>query len=427
MTYKMYYYSVLNAIFCIVFCQLFTIIQVVRSFQTHNIGKTSNLRLAVSSYNNSNKKLDIGRTTKEKQYRDEFGVFFHDNPKQRPQTPEELVERIFHAIAASLYNKQYFDPATAANARAKSLYTERPVRSPASKVGRIGIELDGVEHLFNNNNSSSNNNSPSTSTTTRISGRSAIRQISILLATKLSSKQCWKEFEDHTSTSTTSTQSDNTSNDDENNRPVVLVFNTIKEALAARREMRLLQERMMCHPGIFDHIIIQTISDCKIPQFGSNNPRPKEETGRQQRRRRKKRGWIENLTTNPTSGIVIVCQPTDFSHVFEPPSPSVNTVTDFQKLIFRALLQETPVIVLSPRFLSQTDVAGLGRNGYQRADYYGGTEPPNSPELFVMRDFSPPTFSYIALQQQNSSPGGSRHRHSSNIVLMNTVMDEVRL
>jgi hypothetical protein len=227
-----------------------------------------------------------------------------------------------------------------------------------------------------------------------------------LLAGKLSSRKQWKEFED------ANTQE---ANEEEKNRPVILVFNTVKEALAARSQMKYLQQ--MFHPNeqnIFDEIIIQTIAD-RLPQILPN---------RRQAGGQRQHNWIQKLSIDPsTSGIVLVCQPTDFSYVFQPPGPSVNTVGDFQKLIFRALLEETPVVVLSPRFLSQTEVPGLNRNGYQRADFYGGREPPNSPELFLMRDFSPPSFSYIALQNDYTS---SRPRHhQSPIVLMNTVMDEV--
>ena len=308
------------------------------------------------------------------------------------------------------------DPAIAANARSKSLYSERPTRSP-TKVGRIGIELDGVEHLFRHQQQQQ---STSTFRTTTISCGSAVRQISILLAIKLSSRQQWKEFEDTTTTTTTHEANE----ENTRNRPVILVFNTVKEALAARSEMRYIQQTY--HPNeenIFDEIIIQTIADRLPPQI-----RPTKEGGQRQRRQRsrKERNWVRKLSVNPsTSGIVLVCQPTDFSYVFQPPGPSVNTVTDFQKLIFRALLEETPVVVLSPRFLSQTEVPGLNRNSYQRADFYGGREPPNSPELFLMRDFSPPSFSYIALQNDYSASSRRRRHHQSPIVLMNTVMDMV--
>jgi hypothetical protein len=224
-----------------------------------------------ASYNNNNNNHQLRKKA------NEWGVFFNENPRQCPQTPEELANEAFQAIAASLYRKQYLDPAMVANARSKGMYTERPVRSP-SKVGRIGIELEGVEHLFQS----------------LVSRDSALRQISLLLATRLSSQKCWEEYEDM------SPHNGNTEN-----RPVVLVFNTVKEALLGRSEMKALQE--MYHPtkkGLFNQIIIQTLSDMLPPQL-FHHPEG----------HRRKHRWLQNLAVDPKSGIVLVCQPTDFSHV----------------------------------------------------------------------------------------------------------------
>jgi len=265
-------------------------------------------------------------------------------------TPVQVVNDAFDAIAGTLYNKQKPDPSIAINARSNSLFSHRPTRS-SSDEGRIGIEIDGAEFLF-----------PS-----RISPSRAERIFSLILAAKLSHNLSWNEYENENYAA-------------DSFRPVALCFNTIKEALLARREMQLLQRdcRTEAERNAFDNIIIQTLSDglpeaLYIPKSA-----------------KKKKGRLNNLSADAKKGLLIIVQPTDFNQDFDPARPSLHSLSDFQKATTCALIQRTPVVVLSPRFLSYGETEApdneIYQNGFQQASYYGGKEPPRGPAPFILRD-----------------------------------------
>ena len=280
----------------------------------------------------------------------EWGLVHDGKARRCPMTPFQVANDVFDAIAGTLYKKQKLDPSVASNARSNSLYSHRPTRS-TSDEGRIGIEIDGAEFLFRS----------------CISPDRAQRIFSLILAAKLSHDFSWNEFEDK----------DHKIN---SFRPVALSFNTIKEALLARREMQILQND--CHTEMernaFNYITIQTLSD-GLPQdlFIPKSVK-------------RKHGRLRHLAANPKKGLMLVVQPTDFNQEFDPARPSLNSLNDLQKLTTCALIQQTPVVVISPRFLSygQSEAPDneISQSRFQQASYYGGKEPPRGPAPFILRD-----------------------------------------
>jgi len=318
----------------------------------------------------------------------EWGLVHNKNTKRCPMTPVQVVNDVFDAIAGTLYNKQKPDPSIASNARSNSLYSHRPTRS-SSDEGRIGIEIDGAEFLF-----------PS-----RTSANRAQRIFSLILAAKLSHDCSWNEYEN-----------ENYSAD--SFRPVALSFNTINEALLARREMQILQRdcRSDVERDSFNNVIIQTLSD-GLPQDLFIPKAAK-----------KRHGRLKNISVNAKKGILVVVQPTDFNEDFDPARPSLNSLNDFQKTMMCALIQQTPVIVLSPRFLSYGETEApdneIYQNGFQQASYYGGKEPPRGPTPFILRDFSPPSYCWVGDALSVTSDEQYRTNISARLILTNSVMNE---
>jgi hypothetical protein len=101
---------------------------------------------------------------------------------------------------------------------------------------------------------------------------------------------------------------------------------------------------------------------------------------------------------DPTKGLVLIVQPTDYNAEYSPPGPSVGTVEALQKLCASAAIEHVPTVVLSPRFLANEIPYSGGswdQSGFQQSAIYGGIEPPRGPTPWVMRDFSPPVFSWV--------------------------------
>ncbi|VEU37091.1 unnamed protein product [Pseudo-nitzschia multistriata] len=318
----------------------------------------------------------------------EWGLMHEENEKKCPVTPVQVVNEVFEAIAGTLYGKQKLDPSIVSNVRSKGLYNYRPLRSDGND-GRIGIEIDGTEFMF----------------PWRVSQSRAQRIFSLILAAKLSRDLSWKEYE-------------NTDYSADSFRPVALCFNTIKEALLARQEMQILQRdwRKKSKRDAFGSVIIQTISD-GIPK--DLHP-PK--TGKRKYRS------LKNLSVNATKGLLVVVQPTDFNKDFDPARPSLHSLNDFQKVVASAYVVETPVVVISPRFLSYDEKDApyneINQSGFQQASFYGGIEPPRGPNLFILRDFSPPSYCWIGDALAVGSGDGYGKTLSSRLILKNSVMDE---
>jgi hypothetical protein len=317
-----------------------------------------------------------------------------------PSTLSDVVDQAFTAIAGTLYQTQAPDPNIASNAMSRSIFTQRPVRK-AQDAGRIGLEIDGAEHLF-----------PYPYT---VSSAAATRRLALLLSAKLSCKESWNVFE----------EDKGGSNNALDKRPIVVCFNTIKQALVASSELQRLRLQYVRKHGDqsgtspYDNVMIQCIHD-EIPTELHLEP---------SQRRRRNNGLLGGFV-NRTKGLILVVQPTDYNDEFEPPGPAIDAVGNFQKLVARATIEEAPVVALSPRFLSHDYVnGGWDQSGYQMSATYGGVEPPKGPTPWIMRDFTPPAFCWIAnaLTLPGAGPrcrdGRGERWLSSRVAITQSVMD----
>lgn len=332
---------------------------------------------------------------KPRSYRDEWGLN-RDYSKDFPSTVDQVVDEAFSAIAGTLYQTQTMDPNIASNAMSKSIFTQRPVRKKPD-VGRIGLEIDGVEHLF-----------PGPS---RMSPSSAIRRVALLLAAKLSRKDSWRPFE-----------SQKVAANSPEYRTVTLCFNTIKQALIASNDLKRLELDYVSGPGLhgatspYEKIKIQCIHD-KVPKE------------LHVKRSRRRTNGLSDGYVNATKGILLAVQPTDYNVEHKPPGPAIDAIGNFQKLVAQASVEEVPVIVLSPRFLSnESPYGGWDQSGYQQSATYGGLEPPKGPTPWIMRDFTPPVFCWVgdALKLQKPHEKCRESKKSSylsRVAMTQSVMD----
>ena len=310
-----------------------------------------------------------------------------------PDTVDTLTDAAWEAIAGTLYRKQRLDPNVASNAMSTSIYGYRPVRQDRD-VGRIGLEIDGAQYLY-----------PAESSGT------ALRRVVLELGAKLSAAP-WKGFEDDADEATAS------------NRPVAIYFNTIKQSLIASKELLVLKRISLEESGSserYDNITILSLQHDGIPEHMHITKRAY--------------GALIKGSVQPTRGIILVVQPTDYNNEFRPPGPSIGAVGNLQQLIARASYDELPVVVISPRFLAHKYHAngGWDQSGYQRSSAYGGAEPPKGPTPWLMRDFTPPVFSWIGSCLSLSPHRGhhvkhiddrGRPFHYSRVVCTQSVMQE---
>ena len=297
-----------------------------------------------------------------------------------PDSMESVADAAFQAIAGTLYQQQELDPNTASNAMAHNvLFDYRPTLS-AQNTGRLGIELDGVGSLMAN------------STISRSRG-SAMRRLILVLASKLSENKQWKAYE----TKTTPTKT----------RPVVVYFNTVKQALSATSLLQQLREQQQQSSSstnlVLDNISIRSLGQGdELPlEMAQQSPVPLKRMGR------KPKPPLES-GVDPTRGLVVVVQPTDFNDEYRPPGPALGILGNFQILAARAARAELPVIMISPRFsaasASSSDASrrrgstSQTSNSYHQAATYGGREPPNDgrpSSPWILRDFMPPVYCWV--------------------------------
>jgi hypothetical protein len=315
---------------------------------------------------------------------------------QFPNTIDALADDVFEAIAGTLYNKQRLDPNVASNAISRSIFAYRPVRSPTD-IGRIGVEIDGAHHLL-----------------PHLSEGSAIRRVALVLAAKLS-RGHWQGFEERGNTT-------------QQSRPVIVYFNTIKQSLLASQELQLLKRADIPEynnkkaNGKYENVTILCLGQgSEIPSHMRLAKQPGKRRITQ----------IGRGKVDPHRGILLLVQPTDYNDEFQPPGPSIDAVASLQTLVAQATIQELPTVVLSPRFLEATyekGGAGWDQSGYQQSATFGGAEPPRGPSPWVMRDFTPPVFCWVASALRISPrllrrSDISSQQLYSRISLMQSVMD----
>ena len=322
-----------------------------------------------------------------------------DREVEFPATLADVVEKSFSAIAGTLYQTHAPDPNVASNAMSRSIFTQRPVRK-SRDAGRIGLEIDGVEHLF--------------PYPYQVSSSAAIRRFALLLAAKLSRKESWTSFE----------KCEDAMCNTLDHRPIVVCFNTIKQALAASSELQQLrqvyfrEQSKQFGTSPYDNVRIQCIHD-EIPKELHLNPS----------QRRRNNGLLDGFV-NATKGLILVVQPTDYNEECQSPGPAIDSLGNFQKLAARATIEETAIVAVSPRFLSNENAyGGWDQSGYQMSATYGGIEPPQGPTPWIMRDFTPPAFCWIAnaLPLARSGPRCTDERDGqyflSRVALTQSVMD----
>lgn len=325
-------------------------------------------------------------------YLNDWSVERYEHPiPSFPDTVDALTDAAWEAVAGTLYGKQRLDPNVASNAMSSSIYGYRPVRQERD-VGRIGLEIDGAEYLYR-----------------AASSGTAIRRIALELGAKLSAGP-WTGFEQDVPPTS---------------RPVSIYFNTIKQSLIASQELLLLKRENMEETGSskrYDNITILCLhQDNEIPEH--------------MHRTKRARGALIKGSIKPTRGIILVVQPTDYNEEFRPPGPSIDAICSLQTLVAKASVQELPTVIISPRFLAHErhGHGGWDQSGYQRSSAFGGSEPPKGPTPWLMRDFTPPVFSWIG-SCLSLSPHQSHHVdhiddrgkafHYSRVVCTQSVMHE---
>lgn len=323
---------------------------------------------------------------------EEWGLEKNDKAKgSAPMTATSVVNESFDAIAGTLYDQQKLDPAIASNAYSRAIFDDRPLRSTSS-AGRIGIEIDGAQHLFPDVH--------------RLSRNRATRRVALMLAAKMASSSSWSTYEKGSSIT--------------DFRPIVMCFSTLNEALLASREMQSLLRACSStrQRKAFDHVVIQSLSD-DLPKILLSESE-------------KKYRHLSKLRVSPLRGLVLVVQPTDFNAESTPPAPSLHTLTNFQRMVACAYLQQIPVVALSPRFSTDarndpSDCNAGNQNSFQRAGYYGGQEPPKSPSPWVLRDFFPPSYCWVTTSHsiEGLNEDKSSRRSVCLVTLTNSVMHEV--
>jgi hypothetical protein len=336
--------------------------------------------------------------------RNDWGVHVRSHPPLYPHTLDQVVSHIFHAVAATLYGQQMPDPNVVRNIwQGDTLHGRRPTRARWD-AGRIGIELDHVQALFARENSSSSSSSSA----------SGIRKLSLLLAGKLAT-QPWDGYETNQFHSDTHRITKG-----EPTRPIVLYFNTIKQALMASHELGILRRiEHETHATTtstastrYDSVTILSLDrEATIPESLCRRPRRK--------------GTSSNPAVNgcvdPTRGLLILVQPTDYDDEYRPPGPNVGSVERLQRLVAQAAIYQLPTVVLSPRYLKHPHFPeeAYEQSGFQQSGYYGGVEPPKGPTPWVLRDFTPPVLSWIG----NALPV-TRNARYRGVALWQSNLDE---
>ena len=309
--------------------------------------------------------------------RGEWGVS-NDCTREFPQSIESVADQAFEAVAGTLYSQSALDPNIPKNAASKGVFDYRPTRGPRD-AGRMGIEIDGAQHLYRNVHN--------------VSPERAIRHVSLILAAKLSSGKSWGPYE-------RDIKNDGVHRENSDKlpacRPVAVYFNTVKQALAASQELQLLKRAELEDKDIGSskkHDIATTYDMITIQCLGDEIPI----SMRLDRSERRRYRGLSNGHVNATRGMIMVVQPTDYNDEYRPPGPAIGALGQFQRLAAQAAIEELPSIAVSPRFLSADSPwdGGFDQSGYQQSATYGGVEPPKGPSPWLMRDFSPPVYCWV--------------------------------
>jgi hypothetical protein len=350
--------------------------------------------------------------------------------------------------------------------------------------GRIGIEVD-----FGGGHDDGNQESSRTRTTTgrRTSSHNeaaTVRYAALLLAARLAQDIAWQPYESTTSTTTLETPL-SPPLPPPRLRPIAVYFNTVQQALAASQQLLQLK-RVEWHrhtmdatttsttktrrrttttsrrpATVYDSILIrclcqgdsipnemlryyaheemENISNSTIPSdsfIGTNDK------GTSRSYRAKKSA----ARVDPTAGLLLIVQPTDYNTDFEPqPGPVLSAAQALQQLAMRASLEQLGMVLLSPRFVNYpaTDCSNClvvsshgtgwderrrrrplsplsplesGKTKFAQSSSFAGLEPPRGATPWILRDFGPPIFTWVAqtlpLESRSTAFTSLRQRRS---------------
>jgi hypothetical protein len=308
-----------------------------------------------------------------------FNDFFPSNIHQVADTVATTIEAILRS------NQTFEDPNLIQNiVHGDTVMGRRSVRQSSHDIGRIGIELDWSVNDGDDINVS------------KRSDFTSIRLASLILAGKLSRYQPYES-------------QDNTCDDHRKQRPIAIYFNTVQQALEASRQLAQLKRLDVLHSdakigfnvtSVYDCIHIRCL--CQRDSIPTDLIFSKEViSDMNSEKSSRSRRWRELVAgaVNPAVGLILVVQPTDYNDEFRPPGPSVGVVESLQRLVAAAAIEHLPVVLISPRFLkAQSSIAsGWDQSGYhQQSSLYAGLEPPKGPTPWILRDFTPPAFCYVA-------------------------------
>jgi hypothetical protein len=300
------------------------------------------------------------------------------------------------------------------------IMSQRPVRHPQRDMGRIGIELDwSIPAITPSSTTSNVGIDECFDSRFNVQDHSTIRYASLILAGKLST-HCVSNHPVTVSKRKKSLSSQSQQEQQSTCRPIAIYYNTVQQALVASRQLLQLkrlerfrqsqQQQPPTHqPSIYDAIHIRSLcQDIDIPDalMNATNTEQHQKMYTTKLGRRLSSGQMEPITSD--TGMILIVQPTNYNDEFRPPGPAINVLESIQRLVSIAAIEQLPVIMISPRFLKGPSFSSLSSSSsllsghwdqsgyYQQASFYAGLEPPPGPTPWILRDFTPPIFSYVA-------------------------------
>jgi len=408
-----------------------------------------------------------------------------------PDSIERVAEGAFKAISGTLFGMNKPSPNIVVNAMAKKREDVRPVGFFKRDSGRLGIEIDGAAFLLpsgvdrvgqksrvvvegNSYNCNRVTSKQINSRYEKLEGY-ALRMISFSIAAKLS-KRPWDGLEDDVDWGGDDNKNDRSKKNSvyKKKRPIVLYFNTRKQALLASAELRMLRSsrvaryqkqrgRIDCQ-GLeysnykYDNILDgdDEYSEIRILHLGQNDAFPKDiikakhmnagkSVNKGDGERKSRRQIATDGVVYPSNGMIVIVGPSDAdlwggerrdgndSRYVVPPVP--RTVGSMQRLLARSSVEGVPTVVISPRITERT-ASNKGRGGFDQSRYqmsgtYGGAEPPTETP-WILRDLIPPVFSWVGCASVVEGGGnnddsrnisGAQRSSLSRVALTQTVME----
>lgn len=264
----------------------------------------------------------------------DWGIHHTRHKVEFPLTVDRLVQEVTDAINAVLEGTEKIDPIHASNvAFGGNYHGRKPVRYPHD-AGRIGIDVSGAEYLRKG-----------------ISPEQALRSLGLKLAVALSNVKL----------------PGNETTGRSYSRPVSIYCNTIRQALSASEELLYIRATSQNEEAA-QHISVSYIGSGELPQACLKTGQSSKES-------------LSNGHVDPSKGIVLLIQPTDYNSEYMPPGPAIGSVQNIQQIIARAAISAIPVVVLSPRYPGYRD--------WKASSTLGAASP------WILRDFRPPVFTWI--------------------------------